>query len=116
MPIRLTWTPRSDADSQTVYRDTSNFNANSLPAPLSTLLSDVDRYEDLTASDVDYYYAIETISSGRSVVSSILFVQGGGGSSAIDTDYAVTVSSSSVATDLYNFPLKIDLRDMPAAF
>ena len=66
MAIRLKWQPRINGDLQRIYRSTSPFDANNLPAVLATVGAQVDNYLDSGASivDTDYYYAIGTVVSG----------------------------------------------------
>ncbi len=114
---RFTWTDRNSGAAQEdefrVYRDTAPFDAESLPAVLTTLAADSEEFiDDSIEISGTYYYGIGAV---KGAMEAITF------SAAVvlpnaAPDYAVTIPSGKVSSDLANFPLLIDLADMPTSF
>jgi len=74
MPVRLTWTPRTAADYQVIYRSEATFDLSSLPPELATLSASVDAYEDASPSSQVNYYAVKTVLGAREVLSELISV------------------------------------------
>lgn len=73
MTIRIAWSdpngPLTQEDEVRIYRDTTPFDAGSLPAVLATLAADVESYDDATAvADTSYWYAVGFEKNGRLVL------------------------------------------------
>lgn len=66
MAVNLGWQVRSSgADEQRVYRSTSPFDGDSLPAALATLDADATTYSDSTvATDTEYFYRVAAVITG----------------------------------------------------
>lgn len=74
--VRLTWTDLNTGPSQEeehrIYRSTTAFDADTLPAVLATVAADVEEYEDPTAGfDTTYYYAVAAERGGVLAISFI---------------------------------------------
>lgn len=116
--VRLTWTdPNSGAaqeDEIRIYRDTTPFDADTLPAVLDTLAADTVTYDDTTAaSGTSYWYAVAAEKDGVLAISfSDEFETSGAGLPVFE----IVVASGTVSADLTGFPLMIDLAQMPSSF
>lgn len=66
MAVNLAWDYRaSGADEQRVYRSTSSFDGDSLPAALATIDPDATSYSDTTvAAGTEYFYRIGAVMTG----------------------------------------------------
>lgn len=66
MTVRLSWLNRTPVcDEQRVYRDTSAFDATSLPTALATIAAGANSYDDATAATgTRYWYAVGAVVTG----------------------------------------------------
>lgn len=108
MSVLLEWSPTVIGDSQKVYRSTSTFNHDNLPSILATIGASDHSYDDTTATNETYFYAIETILGTRSILSSVEKITHTG-AAATDTTFDLTIASAKVGSDLSNYPIVVDL-------
>jgi len=121
--IRLTWDDLNSGpdneDEIRIYRDVAVFNESNLPSILATIPADSVQYDDPTAVSGEYYYGVAMV-RGADIAMTVgsIDLGGGGGGTPPPTGgtFDVTISSGTVASDLTDFPVMVDLSDMPPEF
>ena len=116
--VRINWTdPNSGANQEDeirVYRKLTPFTEASLPVALATLAADVVQYDDPTAlSGETYHYGVAMVKDGSiALTTSSITID----AAAAVSGYRVTVPSGTVGSNLTDFPIMVDLSDMPSSF
>ena len=117
MGVKLDWTNRCIGDEVRVYRDIATFDDLSLPTPLTTLGADVATYTDETVeAGTEYFYAVAAISGADLELSSVVSITPLSNGGDVPEAFTLTIASGKVSSDLTDFPLYVDLSDMPAGF
>lgn len=98
--VRLTWTDKNSGPAQEeefrIYRSTTPFDADTLPAVLATLAADVETYDDPTAGfDTVYYYAVAAERAGVLAISFITVTVGAPSGDAGAIEYFLAKNASS---------------------
>lgn len=118
--VRLTWDDlNADATQEggfRVYRSPAPLNQASLPAPLVDLTPDTLSYDDAGAPAGINHYLVSAYIGVHEVFSLPKSITLGGGAPATLGTYQITIPSGSVGSDLIDFPVMVDLADMPSSF